>query len=57
MRELQKEFEVRYQNSQATFMARRMHMEVDLHIHELVDDQRGLPDRTKWPFRWITLIE
>lgn len=48
MRELQKEFEVRYQNSQATSMARRdAHMEVDLHIHELVDDQRGLPDRTK----------
>ena len=48
MRELQKEFEVRYQNSQATSMARRdAHMEVDLHIHELVDDQRGLPDRAK----------
>lgn len=48
MRELQKEFEVRYQNSQATSMARRdVHMEVDLHIHELVDDQRGLPDRAK----------
>ena len=48
MRELQKEFEVRYQNSQATNMARRdAHMEVDLHIHELVDDQRGLPDRAK----------
>ena len=48
MRELQKEFEVRYQNSQATSMARRdAHLEVDLHIHELVDDQRGLPDRAK----------
>lgn len=48
MRELQKEFEVRYQNAQATSMARRdAHMEVDLHIHELVDDQRGLPDRAK----------
>ena len=48
MRELQKEFEIRYQNSQATSMARRdAHMEVDLHIHELVDDQRGLPDRAK----------
>ena len=48
MKQLQKEFEVRYQHSQATNMARRdAHMEVDLHIHELVDDQRGLPDRTK----------
>ena len=48
MRELQKDFEVRYQNAQATSMARRdAHMEVDLHIHELVDDQSGLPDRAK----------
>lgn len=48
MRELQKDFEVRYQNAQATSMDRRdAHMEVDLHIHELVDDQRGLPDRAK----------
>ena len=48
MRELQKDFEVRYQHAQATNMARRdAHMEVDLHIHELVDDQRGLPDRAK----------
>ena len=48
MRELHREFEVRYQNAQATNMARRdAHMEVDLHIHELVDDQRGLPDRAK----------
>jgi len=48
MKELQKDFEVRYQNTQATSMARRdAHMEVDLHIHELVDDQRGLPDRAK----------
>ena len=43
-----KDFEVRYQNAQATSMARRdAHMEVDLHIHELVDDQSGLPDRAK----------
>ena len=48
MRELQKDFEVRYQHAQATNMARRdAHMEVDLHIHELVDDQRCLPDRAK----------
>ena len=48
MRELQKDFEVRYQHAQATNMARRdAHMEGDLHIHELVDDQRGLPDRAK----------
>ena len=48
MRELQNDFEVRYQHAQATNMARRdAHMEVDLHFHELVDDQRGLPDRTK----------
>ena len=46
MRELQKEFEVDAK-LQATSMARRdAHMEVDL-IHELVDDQRGLPDRAK----------
>ena len=48
MRSLQKEFEVKYHNSKATNMARRdAHMEVDLHIHELVDDQSGLPDRAK----------
>ena len=48
MRELQKDFEVRYQHAQATNMARRdAHVEVDLHIHELLDDQRGLPDRAK----------
>jgi len=48
MRELQKDFEVRYQNAQATSMARRdAHMEVDLHIHELVDNQRGIPDKAK----------
>ena len=41
MRSLQKEFEVKYHNSKATNMARRdAHMEVDLHIHELVDDQK-----------------
>ena len=48
MRSLQKEFEVKYHNSKATNMSRRdAHMEVDLHIHELVDDQSGLPDRAK----------
>lgn len=48
MRSLQKEFEVKYHNSKATNMVRRdAHMEVDLHIHELVDDQSGLPDRAK----------
>ena len=48
MRELQKDFDVRYHRENATNMARRdAHMEVDLHIHELVDDQRGLPDRAK----------
>ena len=48
MKELQRDFEVRYQNAQATSMSRRdAHMEVDLHIHELVDDQRGLADGTK----------
>lgn len=48
MKELQRDFEVRYQNAQATSMSRRdAHMEVDLHIHELVDDQRGLADGAK----------
>ena len=48
MKELQRDFEVRYQHAQATSMSRRdAHMEVDLHIHELVDDQRGLADGAK----------
>ncbi len=48
MRSLQKEFEVKYRNAQATSMDRKdAHMEVDLHIHELVDDQTGLADRAK----------
>ena len=48
MKELQKDFDVRYANAQATNMSRRdAHMEVDLHIHELVEDQSGLPDRAK----------
>ena len=55
MRSLQKEFEVKYHNSKATNMARRdAHMEVDLHIHELVDDQSGLPDRPSSPYKWST---
>jgi DNA-nicking Smr family endonuclease len=48
MKELQRDFEVRYQHAQSTSMSRRdAHMEVDLHIHELVDDQRGLADGAK----------
>ena len=48
MKELQRDFEVRYQHAQATSMSRRdAHMEVDLHIHELVDDQSGLADGAK----------
>ena len=48
MKELQRDCEVRYRHAQATSMSRRdAHMEVDLHIHELVDDQRGLADRAK----------
>ena len=48
MKELQRDFEVRYQHAQATSMSRQdAHMEVDLHIHELVDDQRGLADGAK----------
>ena len=48
MKELHRDFEVRYQHAQATSMSRRdAHMEVDLHIHELVDDQRGLADGAK----------
>lgn len=48
MKELQQDFELRYQHAQATSMSRRdAHMEVDLHIHELVDDQRGLADGAK----------
>ena len=48
MRALQREFEVKYRHAQATSMHRKdAHMEVDLHIHELVDDQTGLADRAK----------
>lgn len=48
MRALQREFEVKYRHAKATSMHRKdAHMEVDLHIHELVDDQTGLADRAK----------
>ena len=47
MKELQRDFEVRYQSSGHSMSRRDAHMEVDLHIHELVDDQRGLADGAK----------
>ena len=44
----QKDFEVKYANVRATNQQRRgEHMVIDLHIHELIDDQSGLQDRTK----------
>ena len=45
-KEIQREFDIKYAN--ATNQKRRgEHMVIDLHIHELVDDQSGLRDRTK----------
>ena len=45
---IQKDFEVKYANVRATNQDRRgEHMVIDLHIHELIDDQSGLQDRTK----------
>lgn len=46
--EIQKAFDVKYANARATNQMRRgEYMEVDLHFHELVDDNSGLKDRTK----------
>ena len=45
---IQKDFEVKYANVRATNQQRRgEHMVIDLHIHELIEDQSGLQDRTK----------
>lgn len=45
---IQKDFEIKYANVRATNQQRRgEHMVIDLHIHELIDDQSGLQDRTK----------
>ena len=45
---IQKDFEVKYANVRATNQERRgEHMVIDLHIHELIEDQSGLQDRTK----------
>ena len=45
---IQKDFEIKYANVRATNQQRRgEHMMIDLHIHELIDDQSGLQDRTK----------
>jgi hypothetical protein len=45
---IQKDFEVKYANVRATNQERRgEHMVIDLHIHELIEDQSGLKDRTK----------
>jgi hypothetical protein len=45
---IQKDFEVKYDNVRATNQERRgEHMVIDLHIHELIEDQSGLKDRTK----------
>ena len=47
-KEIQKDFDIKYSNASATNQKRRgEHMVIDLHIHELVDDQSGLRDRTK----------
>lgn len=46
--EIQKAFDVKYANARETNQMRRgEYMEVDLHFHELVDDNSGLKDRTK----------
>ena len=46
--EIQEAFDVKYANARATNQMRRgEYMEVDLHFHELVDDNSGLKDRTK----------
>lgn len=45
---IQKDFEIKYANVRATNQQRRgEHMVIDLHIHELIDNQSGLQDRTK----------
>ena len=45
---IQKDFEVKYANVRATNQQRRgEHMVIDLHIHELIEDQSGLQERTK----------
>jgi len=45
---IQKDFDVKYANVRATNQQRKgEHMVIDLHIHELIDDQSGLQDRTK----------
>ena len=45
---IQEQFDIKYSNARATNQKRRgEHMVIDLHIHELVDDQSGLQDRTK----------
>ena len=45
---IQEQFDIKYSNARGTNQNRRgEHMVIDLHIHELVDDQSGLKDRTK----------
>jgi predicted nucleotide-binding protein len=45
---IQEQFDIKYSNARATDQKRSgEHMVIDLHIHELVDDQSGLQDRTK----------
>jgi hypothetical protein len=45
---IQEQFDIKYSNARATNQKRSgEHMVIDLHIHELVDDQSGLKDRTK----------
>ena len=47
-KKIQEHFEIKYAKARATNQRRRgEHMEVDLHLHELVDDMSGLKDRTK----------
>ncbi len=47
-KKIQEQFEIKYANARATNQKRRReHMEVDLHLHELVDEMSGLKDRTK----------
>ena len=47
-KKIQEQFEIKYANARATNQKRRgEHIEVDLHLHELVDEMSGLKDRTK----------
>ncbi len=48
VKKAEEDFEVKYKNKEATRVQRKgEYMEIDLHIHELVDSERGLESRDK----------